>query len=561
MPKSISPNPNLRTTLWKLALLYTGNETLSEKFVGNAYAASCRAGNSPDAFEAAAKQLLHAFKSQADDPNPSDIAENSPLLELFRLSDSQRILCALQLCGLTDAQMSDILDCTLSELKQKQVKMNRSLRFSEDATVSMESLQTAADALTISEDAIHRIDAVFEKKMSEKADPTRKIELRQGGTVQEIVRTEETVQPGDPKPIHTNAKTIRLPIWGLVLCITLPMMAAGITTGLLFSRGRAHTPRESSVPSVNSMVHISTTPTGEIVIDSPYLDFAQAREKALLYAEIQSADATFIKTKLIPESTPVSYELTFLDKKGTQYDYFIDAESGALIDYNTLQTNTVVNTKEFLPLDKVRSIALESAGLTDAIFTKEKLANESDVYYYKIEFNDTTGKSYTVQLLATTGELLKYSVKEANSPVIENAISMESAKQQALLRAGILNESQVTFTKEKLDGSVYLLAFTIEDGTQYTIELDAQSGLANTVDVILVSADTKDFIGFTKAKAIALQKAGLNDAVPIVYTKAKIDRDNAAYVYELEFETEDYSYEVRLNTRTGEVLKYRAWFR
>ena len=557
---TVKPNDSTRLTLWKIALLCTGNASTSEEIAGNAYASSCRAGNLPEHLNAAVMQLLRILKTEAADPNPIDIAEDSPLLELMHLPDSQRRLCAMKLCGITESDMSDILDCTLSDLKQNLKKMNRSLSFADEKAASWDTLQTAADALHLSDDAILRIDKAFERKYEQKTDPARKIEIRRGGTVQEIIRNEETVVCGERKPVQRNSKSVQLPIWGVLLCIFTPMIVMGICFALIFLR--PNKPAEaSSLPSVNSMIHISTTPDGEVIIDSPYLDFTQAREKALLYAEVTASDATFIKTQLATDADPVSYELTFLDKAGTQYDYVIDAQSGALIDYTTASTNTHVDTKEFLPLSRVRELALESAGLTDAIFTKEKLANESDVYYYKIEFNDSVGKSYSVQILATTGALLKYSVKEANAAAIENAISIDAARQQALIRAGVLYESQATFTKEKLDGSVYLLAFTIEDGTQYTIELDAQTGLANTVDVVLVSADTKDFIGFAKAKEIALEKAGLTKEDKLVYTKAKIDRDNAAYVYELEFETEDYSYEVRLNTLTGEVLKYRAWFR
>ena len=77
--------------------------------------------------------------------------------------------------------------------------------------------------------------------------------------------------------------------------------------------------------------------------------------------------------------------------------------------------------------------------------------------------------------------------------------------------------------KEKLDGTVYLLAFTLEDGTQYIIEIDAKTGHVNTVDVILVSADTSDYIGLAAAKKIALERTGLTDSEDsVLFTKAKI---------------------------------------
>jgi uncharacterized membrane protein YkoI len=101
---------------------------------------------------------------------------------------------------------------------------------------------------------------------------------------------------------------------------------------------------------------------------------------------------------------------------------------------------------------------------------------------------------------------------------------------------------------------------TLDDGTQYTVELNARTGMANAVDVRPVSADTSQLIGTLKAKDAALEKAGLSaENSGVRFSKAKIDRSNAAYVYEFEFQTADYEYEATINAMTGEVLKYRVW--
>ena len=288
--------------------------------------------------------------------------------------------------------------------------------------------------------------------------------------------------------------------------------------------------------------------------------FSQVREKAAAYMGRGVDDVTFIKTKLDTETDPASYQIVFFDQAGAQYECLLDAKNGDLLDSVQSYTDMVVDTRKFLPLNEVRRLALETAGLSDAVFTKEKLDSEDEIYYYKIEFYDAVGKSYDVELVAETGALLKYTFKEQARIDDSRFISLADAKKNALVRAGDFHEEQVTFTKEKLDGAVYLLSFTLEDGTQYTIELDAETGLANTVDVVRASADTTQFIGFSAAKELAMKKAGLPLTETVTYTKAKIDRENAAYVYELEFENGDYQYEVRLNTKTGEILKFRAWF-
>lgn len=538
-------------TLYRIAMLMCGNTAIAEERTAQAL----RGTEQSAPLIPAASLLLRLFTMQGTDPNPCDFPENSPLLALIRLPESSRGLCALQLCGCSESDCADILDCTLAELSQKQEKLKRRMAFSTDSAMEMNALQEAADAIALSADAQLRIAEAAKNHPS--SETIHKIELRQSGMVKEVALNEKPIFSDARKPIHETKNSIQMPRWALSVCIAVPLLSVCICTAILLIK--LHPTTESN-PSVNDLIHISTTPEGEVLIESPYLSFTQAREKALQSAAVSEQDAAFIKTKLNPESEPVTYELTFLDDKGSQYEYLLDAENGEVIDSAVSKTKTVLNTRDFLPPDTVRQMALECAGLSDAIFTKEKLDNENDIYYYKIEFNDADGREYQVQLLASTGALLKYTVKDAPELHITDAIPLEEAKTQALLRAGGLSEEQVTFTKAKLDGSVYLLAFTLEDGTQYTIELDAKTGLANTVDVVLVSTDTSRFIGFAKAKQLALEKAGLSADTPVFYSKAKIDRDNAAYVYELEFETAAYSYEVRLNTNTGEILKFQAWF-
>ena len=160
---------------------------------------------------------------------------------------------------------------------------------------------------------------------------------------------------------------------------------------------------------------------------------------------------------------------------------------------------------------------------------------------------------------ARNAMLMKYTAEELSSQEPENIISPAQAKTHAVSRVGDLDLSQVIFTKVKLDGNAYLIAFTLDDGTQYLIELNAASGKVNTVDVHPVSADISQAVGLLAARDTALSMAQLTLRDPVDFTKAKIDRSNGAYVYELEFETAEYEYEVSIGTATGEVIKYRAF--
>ncbi len=393
-----------------------------------------------------------------------------------------------------------------------------------------------------------------------------KIEMHRSGQLQSTDRDREqdhtpsdTVYSDARTPLHPPQKTVRLPIWVPTVVIAFFVLVIVLLCLAMWSMQRSLQQQNAAAPVDSSAMFPSVdSETGELL--SPYLALTAAKEKALDYASLEAEQVTFITTKLNTKVQPPQYEIIFLKHGGTQYEYHIHAESGTLLNYWMQETDTQVDAAAFLPMQQAREIALQCAGLSDAIFTKERLDLNNEVYCYKLSFYDGAGRSYSVHLLADTGMVLRYEVEEPLAPDAQY-ISLADAKKQALSRAGVPDAAQVTFTKQKRVGAVYLIAFTLEDGTQYTVELDGTSGMANTVDVIPVAADTSQFLGFTEAKRIAMQKAGLAEEESVTYTKAKIDRDNAAYVYELEFETDTYEYAVSVHAVTGEVIKYEAWFR
>ena len=558
------------SVLYRMAMLLLGSKHSAQELTVQALrtlsATQPKQADADTLKIAGAAQLLRDYISQADATDTIDFAEDSPLSALLRLPDEDRQLCAMRLCGFSDAEMSDVLDCTLAALSPRLETAMRRLTFSQNGDVpDWNALQTAADALAPTENDLNEMrDALAEKVSNSKQ--IRKIEVRKSGKVQEFSRENaDELYNADRKPVqnkNNSARTVRLPIWGVALMISLPLLLAVASTALLLSE-KKHADMQSQK---GNGLFVPKKEGDTELPELPYLDFAEARTQVLDYADVSETSATFIKTKLCTDTTPVSYDIIFLDNGGTQYEYILDAESGTLIDFQTTETDTTLDAKDFVPLEEVRAIALDCAGLENAIFTKEKLDNDNGTYYFKLEFLDAQGKGYEVSLLAKTGTIIKYTVKDAVQQDTSRFISIEKAKEQALLRAGIQDSAavqSVIFTKEKLDGKVYLLAFTIEDGTQYIVELDAETGLVNIVDTIPVSADSSEFIGLTNAKEIALQRAelgGLTDEAKaaILFSKAKIERSQAAYVYEFEFQTADYEYEVKLHAQTGEVLKYRA---
>ena len=138
-------------------------------------------------------------------------------------------------------------------------------------------------------------------------------------------------------------------------------------------------------------------------------------------------------------------------------------------------------------------------------------------------------------------------------------ISAEKAKELAVARVSGQSVSEMIFTKVRQDGELYTVAFTMDDGTQYLVELNAVSGAVSNVDVHPVSADISGAVGMLAARDTALKLSGLSEEKNVNFTKAKIDRSSGIYVYELEFETYDYEYEVSIAVQDGAPVKFRAW--
>ena len=74
------------------------------------------------------------------------------------------------------------------------------------------------------------------------------------------------------------------------------------------------------------------------------------------------------------------------------------------------------------------------------------------------------------------------------------------------------------------------------------------------------SSESSGYIGETRAKQIALNKAGVSSS-KAEFIKVKLDYDDGVRVYDVKFYEGDYEYEVEINARTGVVYDYDKDFR
>ena len=464
-------------------------------------------------------------------PENTDIPE--PLSTLLRLPPSSRRDYAFSLCDIPDEEIAAAKGITPEEQAQKTEKAMRQLMFLQGG-VQPEQLRAALPQIAWADTDTAALENALAPAEQVPEPATPPIEHRKTG--------------------NTHGKTVAVPMWALVgLCFGVMLLGAAVAMYSLRRDTRPAPPVPEENDEFSDIQDISQLQSG-------YLSLAEIQEKAAQYIGKNADSLIFIQTRLRPDDNPAAYELIVQDSAGTRYEYRIDAVTGEVRSQKTNKAEKLLHTGNWLPAAAMRRTALEQAGLEaqDAIFLKEKLGTEGESGYYKYELADTEGRLYTIQLDAVTGILLGYKREDAPVPTPEKVISAEDACLAAVQSTGGTDPAQVLFTRAKLEGAVYFVAFTADDGTQYSVEIDAVTGDVCTAVSIPAPADMTGAVGVLAAYANACKKAGLGGDETPRCTKAKIDRGSGTYVYELEFETGRFGYEAAVLPETGEVVQLRA---
>ena len=245
-----------------------------------------------------------------------------------------------------------------------------------------------------------------------------------------------------------------------------------------------------------------------------------------------------------------------------------------------------------LGLEKSIAVALADAGLKQdqvqnlkGSFDKEDGLEVYDVYF------QANGFEYEYTIKAADGTILESEIETPDGKIVtaEEArdIGLDKAKAAALTHAGVA-EKDVTFTKSKKDSEdgrlVYEFEF-VKGSTEYDYEVDAATGsiiafsketmdsAENVSETPLASGQTSsdqtssgqssagasqpssNYIGVDKAKSIALNHAGVK-ASAATFTKAKLDKDDGHYDYEIEFYAGGVEYEYEIDATTGKIRDY-----
>ena len=286
--------------------------------------------------------------------------------------------------------------------------------------------------------------------------------------------------------------------------------------------------------------------SGSIIYAGKFITLSEAKKIAL--------DDAGCKDKVgFTEETLVSggiktpyYRFVFADTK-TQWTYRIDAVLGTVLEK---QQKEIVAT-DFISLEEAKEIALKDAGLDEAtqkiVFTREELNRNSGKPCYILEFY-TAKKQYSYKVDAKNGSIME----------AYHFILLADAKKIALDDAGV--SEKVTFTEETLvaggiKSPYYYFAFE-SASARWTYKIDAVLGVImdKTCDKIIPPAP--EFIGLEKAKQIALEDAGLDEATQkIVFTREELSRNSGKPCYILEFYTAKKQYSYKVDAKNGSIME------
>ncbi len=243
----------------------------------------------------------------------------------------------------------------------------------------------------------------------------------------------------------------------------------------------------------------------------------------------------------------------------------------------TAPDGTVISAS-LISADEAKRIALEHAGLSESeVWDLEAERDvERGVQVYDVSF-ETEGYDYDYDINAVTGEIVRADKErdrnnKSSQPAKTTAattaqstdyIGEEAAKKAAFDHAG-LKESDVWELKCKLEREDGIMVYDISfetDGYDYDYEINATTGAVvknekerDSTNISPSQADANGYIGYDRAKEIALDHAGLT-ADGVTKLEVELDSEHTKVVYDVSFDANGYEYDYEIDAVTGEILK------
>lgn len=317
-----------------------------------------------------------------------------------------------------------------------------------------------------------------------------------------------------------------------------------------------------------------------------YIGAEAAKTAALKHAGFSASQVTFLDAEYDYDDGRMIYEVEF-HVNGTEYDYDIDALTGAVVKYQSEKngTNTSgsssssADTSAYIGESAAKTAALNHAGVKESstkycnawlewddgrpeCYEVEFMVNNTR-YEYKIALTSATVLESEQETYSNSSSSTGTSTSSGTTSGSSSADIGESAAKAAALKHAGLSESQVTGMKVQRDRDDGRLEYEIEfwsGSTEYDYTINAADGTVLGADKEThassnTSSSSSGDIGSAKAKSIALSHAGVSES-QTTEMKVQQDRDDGRLEYEVEFKSGGKEYEYTIDAASGTILDY-----
>jgi len=239
-----------------------------------------------------------------------------------------------------------------------------------------------------------------------------------------------------------------------------------------------------------------------------------------------------------------------MKREGLSKKFIALAICGALIitalGVSLVQSQASSGTKG-INAEKAAAIAMENAGIAQedvvklsSTYDQENGKNFFEVGFYAKDFE------YDYIVAASDGIIL-----EAKREMMDS----DDYKDAGLEIPESLKPKAETKKEQKKESSSSTKTDSTNTQQSSQSQQSAQSSQSSQESKPQQSTSSSGYIGTDKAKSIALNKAGLSSK-DVTFTKAKLDKDDGVYVYEIEFVSNSYEYEFEINAKSGKIIDY-----
>ena len=271
--------------------------------------------------------------------------------------------------------------------------------------------------------------------------------------------------------------------------------------------------------------------------DKAFIGTENALKVALDHASVESSAVKDIEVELDYDDGKWIYEVEF-DLNGRDYEYDIDARTGQIILYEIDGDDIAHN---------------DTSNDSNKKQTQDKDKDKSAVE----KTDKNTNKNQNVK-------------KEESTKSKTTYIGVDKALEKALNHAGV-KKSDIRNLETELDKDdgrwIYEIEFDVNQW-EYDYDIDAFTGKvlsyekdedddykASNKSQTTSQTSTKTYIGEEKALEVALNHAGVKKS-EIKNLEIELDEDDGKWIYEVEFDVNQWEYDYEIDAFTGKILSF-----